>query len=212
MFNVGSERIARHLPKGFVATHRKPGSNTLYLTFDDGPNATYTQPLCDLLDRYKVKATFFCIGKHIDQSPEIAEDLLQRGHLLANHSQNHKAFSKLSLEKQLEEIENCQLAIQRLNPASPKVFRAPQGHLSVSLLLRLKQKGWKVVHWSYDSHDYEFKQVTPLMAYIENKPVTDGDVLLFHDDAQVALDALERLLPKWIEEGYSFETVDKLIA
>ena len=50
------------------------------------------------------------------------------------------------------------------------------------------------------------------MAYIENKPVTDGDVLLFHDDAQVALDALERLLPKWIEEGYSFETVDKLIA
>ena len=212
MFNVGSERIARCLPNRFVATHREPGSKTLYLTFDDGPNATYTQPLCDLLDQHRIKATFFCIGKNIDDSPEVAKDLLQRGHLVVNHSQNHKAFASLTLGEQLEEIESCQAAILRLNPSNPRVFRAPQGRLSIALLLRLKLKGWKLVHWSYDSHDYEFKQLDQLMAYLENKPVTDGDVLLFHDDCQVAMDVLDVVLPRWIQQGYRFETVDKLIA
>lgn len=211
MINVGGVKVARLLPNRLVTTQGKPGSRTLYLTFDDGPDPKYTIPVCDMLQRLGVKATFFCIGDNLEKYPDIARYAASGGHLLANHSMHHRSFRKLSLAEQLREAEDCQKLIFSIAGDTRRIFRAPQGQLSIPLLVSLKQRHWDIVHWSADSLDYRQMPLSEQLAVFEERPVVDGDILLFHDDSQLAIDILERMLPRWLAEGYRFSTVLDLV-
>lgn len=211
MFSIGGEKLAKRIPNRFVRTSGSARSKTLYLTFDDGPHPEITLKLCQLLDRYDAKGTFFCIGEHIEKYPEIARQLIASGHLLANHSHTHKEFKNLSLVAQMEEAERCQTAIRTLKPDSPNIFRAPQGKLSVPLLFKLISDKWHIVHWSYDSKDYRKGTLESQLEIFNNRAVLNGDVILFHDDNQVAIDLLEVLIPKWLNAGFKLETVEELV-
>lgn len=211
MFNVGGVKVATRLPNRWVATHGKPGQRTLYLTFDDGPNPEYTLPVCDLLAQHGAKATFFCIGDHLAAHPEIARDTVARGHLLANHSLHHQGFRRLPLSDQIAEAEACQALIRAIDPLAPPVFRAPQGQLSLPLLFSLKRRGWHIVHWSLDAKDYLERPLADHLAIFTQRPAKDGDVLLFHDDGQTALNILREMLPRWKAEGFHFATVAPLV-
>ncbi len=212
MLNVGGEKVARILPNRLITTHSGRGGKVLYLSFDDGPNEKYTLPLCELLAKYSAKATFFCVGKQILKYPEIASYLVGQGHMIANHSQNHRSFRKLSLQEQIAEVEDCDDSIRAIDPEFKRVFRAPQGHLSIPLLFKLKARGWQIVHWSYDSKDYLQLSVKEQLAIIESKSVVDGDILLFHDDNQLAIDVLAEMLPFWKSEGFKFHSIRELVS
>jgi len=211
MLNIGGEKIAKRLPNGLIVTHGKPKEKSLYLTFDDGPNESFTVSICELLEKHDAKATFFCVGKSIEQNPEIARYLVEKGHLLANHSYNHLSFKTLTLQQQLAEADDCQTKIESICPGLPKIFRAPQGQLSPALLLKLKSQGWKIAHWSFDSLDYLQKSLEVQLEVFREKAVNSGDVLLFHDDNQIAIDILEVLLPEWQQQGFKFPTISELI-
>ena len=71
MLNLSSEKIAKLLPNKLVTTNGKKGDKTLYLTFDDGPHPIYTMRLCELLDKYSAKASFFCIGYNLEQHSSV---------------------------------------------------------------------------------------------------------------------------------------------
>ncbi len=211
MLNFGSYKIARFLPNRLVATHGSRKNKVLYLTFDDGPNPNFTQKICELLDKYSAKSTFFCIGKHIAAHPNIAQYLMDNGHLLANHSHTHRSFSSQSRESQLTEANNCQNEIDNIDKNNKKIFRAPQGLLSFWLMVSLLKKNWRIAHWSFDSKDYQQKPFAEQIKIFETRPARNGDILLFHDDSQLAYDMLEHMLPIWKEQGFEFNTVTELI-
>ena len=212
MINVGSLRVARLLPGRWITTRNDGADRSLYLTFDDGPDPNYSLPICDLLDQFDVKATFFCVGKNLEKHPEIASEIVARGHLLGNHSNTHFGFSRLPLDHQVAEIQECQLCIQKVDGDSPKLFRAPQGRLGIRLLRKLKSLGWHIVHWSYDSKDYAKGDVDRQLSVFRDSPVKSGDIVLFHDDNQLAIELLKRLLPEWKAQGFRMNTVKELIA
>ncbi len=212
MINVGNVRAARLLPNNWITTRGGKRDKSLYLTFDDGPDPNYTLAICDLLDKHDAKATFFCVGRNLDRYPEIGTELVRRGHLLGNHSHTHYAFSKLSLDNQIAEIEQCQARIRQIDGNCARLFRAPQGRLDLRLLRRLKKLKWHIVHWSYDSRDYEKGSVELQMNVFRDRPVVQGDILLFHDDNKLSLELLERLLPEWKSSGYQIKTVAGLVS
>lgn len=211
MLNVGGTKVARWLPNRLVTTNGNSANRSLYLTFDDGPDPKYTTAVCDLLQRYGVKASFFFIGENIRKYPDIARYVARCGHLLANHSLHHKSFVKLTLAEQLREAEACHELISQIIPHSQRIFRAPQGQLSIPLLLSLKRLNWKIVHWSADSFDYKHMSLAAQLEVFEKQPVENGDILLFHDDNQIAINILEHMLPRWQQEGFRFETVQELV-
>ena len=211
MVSIGGTKVATFLPNRLVTTSGKRGRKTLYLTFDDGPHPQFTIPICELLDKHSAKATFFCVGLQIEQYPKIARHIISQGHLIANHSNTHKMFKTQSYNSQLNEVLNCQDKIVSLNPTSLKLFRAPQGHLSIPLCCQLLLEKWRIIHWSYDTLDYKHGPLEEQLSVFRKKPITDGDILLFHDDHQLAIDLLEVLLPKWKNLGYNFATVLDLL-
>lgn len=211
MLNFGSYKIARFLPNRVVATHGSGSSKVLYLTFDDGPNPEFTKKICELLDAYSAKGTFFCVGNQIAKHPEIASYLVENGHQLANHSQTHKSFAKQSLDSQLAEANDCQNEIEKIEPNNHKMFRAPQGLLSFPLLMTLLKRNWNIVHWSFDSKDYQQKPFEEQIKIFETRPAKSGDILLFHDDSQLACDLLAHMLPIWKEQGFKFNTTSELV-
>lgn len=182
---------------------------TLFLTFDDGPCPAVTGALLELLNEQQVKASFFCIGKLIAESPETAEKIVAQGHQLANHSYNHKQFSSLPVKQQLSEIEQTDKLIERIIGRRNKFFRVPQGRWSAKLVFRLRLQGRTPVHWTYDSMDYQQVPASIIEEYFTRKPVANGDVILFHDDNLRCVDALRQLLPKWKEEGFEFRRIDE---
>jgi len=211
MVNMGGEKIAKLLPDWLVRTRGRRGSQTLYLTFDDGPNEIYTPPLCKLLERHAARATFFCIGRNVQRHSHIVRHLSDAGHTLANHSQEHTAFRSLPLKRQLAEIADCQSALRAACGHDKKIFRAPQGQLGLPLLIALKTRGWDIVHWSYDSRDYRRQSLEEQLARFRARPVRGGDIVLFHDDNRLVLDILEQMLPRWSQQGFQFESVAELL-
>lgn len=211
MLNIGGEKIATRLPNSWIVTSGRPNSKSIFLTFDDGPNDKFTIPICDLLEKFDAKATFFCVGKSIDQNPEIAKYVIEKGHFIANHSQNHLSFKTLTLREQLAEAGDCQVRINSINSELPKIFRAPQGQLNPALFITLKSRGWKIVHWSFDSRDYLQKPLDQQLEVFRDREIRNGDVLLFHDDHQIAIDILEVLLPEWQLQGFTFPTIAELV-
>ncbi|MBL4820877.1 MAG: polysaccharide deacetylase family protein [Gammaproteobacteria bacterium] len=210
MINVGGTKVASLLPNRLVTTRGKKNPCTLYLTFDDGPHPVYTLPICELLDAFSIKATFFCIGKNLEKYPELALRLLDQGHLIANHSDTHSNFGAQPFINGINEANECQSKIHKLDPGCSKIFRAPKGELSISLMVGLFIRRWNIVHWSYDSLDYKQSSIDEQLEVFKKRQVKGGDIILFHDDNQLAIEILNNLLPKWIASGFKFDTVQDI--
>lgn len=205
------KRIVLHfLPQSRMLI-KAPGTDpVLYLTFDDGPNTEFTESLLDLLAQHNVKASFFCIGKFIKVNPKIASRITRESHDLLNHSFCHWGFNKLSILNKMADIEETNSLIHENSGLQCKYFRVPRGQWSFSLLLKLWFKDIIPVHWSYDSNDFQEKDQQQLYNHFIKRPVTNGDIILFHDDNAVCIHALEELLPKWKSEGFKFSLISDI--
>lgn len=179
----------------------------LYLTFDDGPTPEVTDKLITLLKQYDAKATFFMIGKKLQQNESLGLDVIENGHAVGNHSYDHIGFGRLSLKKQIKQAVDADLCIRKVNAGAERLFRAPQGHWRASLVFNLFLKGFKSVHWSYDSLDYSNSSAGTIIENFHEAPVSNGEILLFHDDSTKCIDVLEKMLPSWKEQGFKFEVI-----
>lgn len=191
---------------GRIALTPGRGSGACFLTFDDGPHPVHTRQLLDLLERHRAQATFFLVGKHIEEAPEVASEIVRRGHALGNHSFHHKSFWGLPVRRQLAEIEATDRLLERLDGRSSHPFRPPQGRLTLPLALALVLRGRRTVLWTRDSKDYLLEAPAVVERLSERTP-SPGDVLLFHDDGPRALHVLEVMLPQWCSAGVRFEVI-----
>jgi peptidoglycan-N-acetylglucosamine deacetylase len=198
--------LASNLLAGRVL-YRIREPETVYLTFDDGPNARHTPDVLSVLDEHDVKATFFMVGRDVRLNPRVAADVANRGHVLANHTLTHPRMDRLSRSARQLEIEGMDDVIESVGGQRAQgLFRPPYGHASVSLIGQCLSLKRTVVMWSRDSFDYRASE-DEVVAGFEKREVVAGDILLFHDDSPASAPALRRLIPRWKRAGLRFATL-----
>jgi len=184
-----------------------PVRKTVYLTFDDGPIPEVTPWVLDLLDKYAIKATFFCVGDNVRKYAYLYEDILDSGHRVGNHTFNHLQGWLTAPKKFLTNTREADKLI------GSTLFRPPHGHMIFPQPLLLKREGYKIVMWDVVTRDYN--QKLPPERVLENvkKHTRDGSIVVFHDSLKAEKN-MKYALPRAIEwlkgEGYTFELIPGL--
>lgn len=200
-------RLLGWLPRSWVITSMPRRGRALYLTFDDGPDPAHTPALLDLLAQHGVRATFFLIGRCVEQHPRLAQRIFEAGHALGNHSYSHPPFDRLGLAQQIDEVARADRVLAAVDGRARHPFRPPRGALSPALLRHFIGEGRALACWSYDSRDYARGDLRELIEMARQHPPRSGDVVLMHDDGRLSLDLLEVLLPVWKADGFVFEAM-----
>lgn len=188
----------------------KTTEKKIYLTFDDGPILGVTEWVLEQLAQFKAKATFFCVGENILKHPEIFKKILNEGHSVANHTQNHLKGWKTENELYLDNFHLCENSIETFKNGNSNLFRPPYGQLKRKQADEIL-KTHKVLIWSVLTKDYDasFDEVQCLENAI--KKTRSGSVVLFHDSLK-AQKNLKYVLPKFLEHfsknGYEFEVIE----
>jgi len=188
--------------------------NKIYLTFDDGPTPEITEWVLEELKKHQAKATFFCIGKNIDNHAGIFLKIIEDGHSIGNHTYNHLKGWSTSIDDYLDNVALCksEISIQKSafkNLKSP-LFRPPYGKIRKSQSKKLRQLGYKIIMWDVLSADFD-QTVIPEKC-LENvlQNVQSGSIIVFHDSVK-AFKNLEYTLPRSLEilkqRGFVFEAI-----
>jgi peptidoglycan/xylan/chitin deacetylase (PgdA/CDA1 family) len=176
----------------------------VYLTFDDGPIPEITPWVLDILDKYGIKATFFCVGDNVRKHPDIYLQILEKGHITGNHTFNHLQGLRTRTK---DYIKNVALAADYI---SSHLVRPPHGHIRFRQFFKLR-KNYKVVLWDVVTRDYS-KYVTPDEVFENVKRYTrNGSIIVFHDSIK-AEENMKKALPRsieWLkEQGYEFKLIN----
>ncbi|MBV9340591.1 MAG: polysaccharide deacetylase family protein, partial [Acidobacteria bacterium] len=156
------------------------GSRQIALTFDDGPNDPHTLKLLEILDKHAVRATFFLIGRHVRQRPDIAATIAAQGHTVGNHTFSHPLLIFQPRSRIEEEIITCQQALRDAVAEPSNLFRPPWGGRRPGIFRFVRGLGLEPVLWSVTGYDWN----APSADYIEKKvqaQIRGGDVVLLHD-------------------------------
>lgn len=188
---------------------KKTQSKVVSLTFDDGPHPA-TLSLLDLLDKYQVKATFFCIGKQIEKHPEIFQKILVRGHSVGNHTYIHSPvigfLSSASIQREIQHTDN----LFKQYGAHSCGFRPPFGVLNPHIAQAVKTLGQQVIGWNVRSLDTCISDEKKLFHRVQ-KRIQPGSVVLFHDTSLKTVNVVEQLLLFLKAENYTLITIDKML-
>lgn len=157
------------------------------LTIDDGPDPQDTPVILDALDAAGVKAVFFVIGEKVAKYPELAREIVRRGHELGNHTMTHPqaSFWGAGSVRTRREIARCSEAIETATGTRPRWFRAPVGHRNYFTHPIATELGMEVVAWTHRGYDAVMRDVPAIVRQITTD-VVDGDILLMHEATPVA--------------------------
>lgn len=188
----------------------------LYLTFDAGYENGNTPAILDALKKHQAKATFFVVGNYIETAPDLVKRMVSEGHNVANHTYHHPDMSKLSskaaFEKELGDLEK--LFYKTTGQTMKKYYRPPQGKYSESNLQMAKDFGYHTFFWSLAYVDwYQDKQPSKEEAFKKLLGrIHPGAIVLLHSTSSTNAQILDQLLTKWEEMGYTFKSLDQLVA
>jgi len=179
------------------------------LTFDDGPNPTWTPQVLDLLKQHDVHATFCLVGENVDRYPGLVRRIAAEGHQLCDHTVDHDLLTDDSDRHVRDEIVGGLAAIRRAVPkAKVRFYRAPYGAWSAYQIRAAAKAGMRPLSWSINSRDYLNPGVPAILAAIERE-LQPGGVILMHDagghDRSQSVAALRVLLRELPEKGYRFD-------
>lgn len=203
---------------GRTFTGLRRGSKLLALTYDDGPNDPHTLRLLEVLDRHQVKATFFLIGRHMRQRPDIAREIVRAGHVVGNHTLTHPNLIFSSREQVRTEILECKRAIEDAVGEQSNLFRPPFGGRRPSSLRVIREAQMLPVMWNVTGWDWNAPPAEQIVRKVA-KQVRGGDVILLHDGGHKAMGAdraqtviaTERMIVRYQSEGYEFVTVSEMM-
>jgi len=221
---------------GVVPPDSGPFDGKIALTFDDGPDLVDTPAILDVLDSHGARGTFFVNGRQVrtDDHWRLLHDMVERGHLLGNHTENHvnsvtASFS--SWQSEVQQTHDTLVEVLSEHGQAPKFFRFPYGSANCDTVAAVTALEYHVVGWHIDSADWCFQSSTGGYGYcspstfasvsddyrddfvgltLSQASWKDGGILLFHDIHSYTADHLDELLTRLEEEGYSFTTLDDL--
>lgn len=183
--------------------------NEVGLTFDDGPDPEVTPRVLDLLDRHRMRATFFCVGEKAAAYPDVVREISRRGHRLENHSHRHSnAFAFYGPARMKRDIESAQAIITGISGQAPLFFRAPMGLRSPFLDPVLAACGLHCVSWTRRGFDAVTCDADTVLRRLADG-LAPGDILLLHDSGSsrtgdgtpVVLAVLPKLLDRMKAKG-----------
>ena len=189
---------------------------SVYLTFDDGPIPEVTPQVLEILDRYKVKATFFMVGENIDKHPEVFEQVMQAGHSIGNHTYNHLKGWNTPFDEYMANVAKWEDALKRNYPhgyPAPVLnrFRPPYGKATLPQRKALHRMGYKLIYWDILTQDYNAKMSPERMFKRIQKEVRPGSIINFHDSLK-SNERMLQVLPLAIEwllsQGYDVKPLD----
>jgi len=186
------------------------------LTFDDGPSEA-TPEILEILDRHKAAATFFVCGANVERLPEVARAAARAGHEIGNHSHTHPYLFLRSPGAIEADIRRAQQAIESATGVRPGCFRAPYGVRWFGLRAAQAKLHLTGVMWTAIGYDWNSgaEEVVARMA----AKAANGAILCLHDgrevcvrpDVRQTVEAVRRLVPMLLDQGYKLETVSRLL-
>lgn len=184
-------------------------SPKIALTFDDGPSA-HTDGILDLLEQYGGRSTFFVTGPQILERSATIIRAFNMGNEIANHSWSHRHLPLLTDEEIIYEIQRTSNAIISITGESPPIHRPPFGMSDERVVNILGDMGYAIVKWTLDPIDWRYRDADIVYNTIMNQ-VESGSIILVHDTRPTTAEAMERVIPRLIEEGFQLVTVSELL-
>ncbi|MDR5659438.1 LysM peptidoglycan-binding domain-containing protein [Serpentinicella sp. ANB-PHB4] len=214
-FEHSVTQLSKMYPDTFYLKGEGRG-NKIALTFDDGPNPTYTPQVLDVLKRYDVAATFFVLGSRVERHPEIAKRIVNDGHVIANHTWSHPNMRNISTETIVNEMKQTENAIKNATGKSTALMRPPYGAVTSNVIEDLSTLDYKAINWSVDSVDWRDQDVDKILINTLSG-ITGNDIVLFHDaggdnqSRQATVLAIAEIIETLRMQGYEFTTTDEIL-
>jgi peptidoglycan-N-acetylglucosamine deacetylase len=198
----------RLVPARVLVVRGRRGDRRVALTFDDGPDPL-TRAYLDVLERHGARATFFVLGRTIEDRIDDLGDMVRRGHEVAGHGFSHKRFTRMNGAELRGELART----AALLPPGPgrALVRPPHGVATARSLLRCARAGYRTVLWSCDSGDGQARTPGEVAAWLAPERVRPGDIVLLHEGQPWTLDALPTVLDRLRRAGYTFSTVSEIL-
>ena len=194
---------------GLGTTARGAEEKYVALTFDDGPSGRFTRHLLAGLEERQAVATFFLCGYRLEQYPDLAGEILDKGHEIGHHGYSHdamNAMSRSSLERELTRTE--EILLEQTGEA-PRLLRPPGGCCNDLVRELARNHGLALVTWSVDPRDWATGNRDAIVrSVVEN--AGDGDIILLHDMSDSSVDAALEIVDRLQSQGFRFVTVSQL--
>lgn len=205
---VSSTVNGRELPIYCVETDEKK----IALTFDAAWGNEDTTQILDILKKHDVHVTFFMTGGWIESYPDDVKAILAAGHDLGNHSENHKNMSQLSDSQCRAELKKVHDKVKNLTGYEMFLFRPPYGDYDNHVITNAKDIGYYTIQWDVDSLDWKDYGANDIVDRVCNhKALGNGSIILCHNGAKYTAQALDTLITRLKEAGYTFVPVSELI-
>ena len=203
---VGTAATTRQLPIYCVQRDQKLVS----ISFDAAWGNEDTQQLIDILEKYKVKATFFVVGEWVDKYPESVKALADAGHEVMNHSNTHAHYPQLSADQVVADLNACNDKIEAVTGVRPTLVRLPYGDYDDNSINAVRSIGMEPIQWDVDSLDWKDLSAADITQRVVSK-VQPGSIVLFHNAALHTPEALPGILETLIQDGYTFVPISQII-
>ncbi len=192
-------------------TSIKTKEKVLAITFDDGPHASNTPRLLDILKERNVRATFYVVGNMVRYRPEMLRRMVAEGHEIGNHTVTHGTLSKMSMDGVRKELQAAHDQIEAATGVPPRTMRPPGGAITkAQKQMVLSEFGYPTVLWSCDPKDWQKPGVSVVTQRLVDGAYPGG-ILLMHDLHKASIDAVPAALDTLLSRGYRFVTVTELI-
>jgi peptidoglycan/xylan/chitin deacetylase (PgdA/CDA1 family) len=194
---------------------RAEADRTVALTFDDGPNPPFTGRVLDVLERYAVPATFFCVGLHASAHTEELARMAEAGHGLGNHTWSHPFLPDLSVRELEVQLERTDEAIEDVaGVGRPRLFRPPYGSRTGAIVRWLGRDGGPTTAlWDVDTEDWAMPGAAAIAGAVLTQ-ARPGSIVLMHDgggDRSQTAEALPAVVEGLLDRGYRFVRVDDMV-
>ena len=181
------------------------------LTFDDGPSATLTPKLLDMLAARHLKATFFVVGENAADHPDILKRAVREGHEIGNHSWSHPNLGKMSDDAVRREFQKTDDAITAAIGKRPTLMRPPYGSLTARQKKWIHEEfGYRIIIWDVDPLDWKRPGPSVVTARIL-KETHAGSIVLAHDIHPPTIEAMTGTFDQLMAKGFKSVTVTELL-
>ena len=185
-------------------------SKVIYLTFDEGYEAGYTTQILKILKENDVKATFFLTAHYINTQEELVRQMIDEGHIIGNHTVNHKSMPSLTEEEIKKEVMDLHQSVYEKFGYEMKYIRPPKGEFSEKTIQVTNSLGYKTVMWSFAYEDWN-EEKQPNEENAREKILNNlhsGEIMLLHGNSKTNTNILDSIIKEAKNMGYEFKSLD----
>lgn len=175
------------------------------LTFDDGPYTPVTSEILKVLKKYDARATFFVVGSRVPTYEDMVKQAYEQGNEIATHTYNHTNLTQLTTKQIKEELSKSRDVIKDVIGCGFSNLRPPGGSINDNMRKNIKVP---MIYWSVDTEDWKSRNAKSVLQ--ECKVIQDGDIVLMHDLYPSTAEAVKKLVPRLVKQGYQLVTIDEL--